>query len=195
MRARRAQETRAALLDAGATLFSTRGWVSTSMRDVAREAGVATETLYAHFSSKRALLQAVIDIAVVGDEQPVAVADRPEFAALGQGRRAERIAAAAHLTTSIHERTSAFAKVLREAAPSNPEIAEMLDATRRRQRQDVQAGVGLVIGRAPSATEVGEIWALLSPEVYLLLVEESGWAVAQYEQWVAQTLERVLARS
>ena len=53
------------------------------MREVAAEAGVATETLYVHFSSKRALLQAVVDVAVVGDAEPIAVAERPEFRADG----------------------------------------------------------------------------------------------------------------
>lgn len=195
MRARQAQETRAALLAAAAGLFTERGWVSTSMRDVAREAGVATETLYAHFSSKQALLQATIDVAAVGDAAEVAVADRPEFAALGQGQRAERIAAAARLVASIHHRTSPFARVLREAAPSNAEIAEMLRATRDRQRQDIQAGMSLVLGRPATAVELDEVWPLLSPELQLLLVVDSGWSDEQYEQWVAQMLERVLARS
>ena len=57
------------------------------MRDVAADAGVSTETLYSHFSSKRRLLDTVIDIAVVGDDRPLAVAERPEFTAMAQGSR------------------------------------------------------------------------------------------------------------
>ena len=180
---------------AAAELFTTRGWAATGMRDVADAAGVAIETVYSHFASKRALLQAVIDVAVVGDERSLAVAERDEFAALGRGRRGERVAAAAALVRAVHERTAAYAMVLREAAPGDEQIAELLQATRARQRQDVEAGVALLIGRPPTAVETDELWALLSPELYLLLVNEAGWTPAAYENWVATTLDRVVPRS
>ncbi len=39
----------------------------------------------------------------------------------------------------------------------------------------------------------GEIvWALTSPELYLLLVTESGWSKEKYSQWLAGILFRVL---
>jgi AcrR family transcriptional regulator len=195
LRARRAAETRDALLTAAHRLFITNGWVGTGMRDVAAEAGVATETLYAYFSSKRGLLQAVMDIAVVGDDRPVAVAERPEFASIGRGHHADRTAAAARLLTAIYGRTAAFAKVIREAAASDAEIAEVLRATRERQRRDVAAAAALIMGRAATAAERDGLWALTSPEIYLLLVEESGWTPEQYEAWMAKTLERVVPRS
>ncbi len=180
---------------AAGELFTTRGWAGTGMRDVAKAAGVATETVYSHFSSKRVLLQAVIDIAVVGDDQAVAVAERDEFAALGRGRRADRIAAAAALVRAANERTSGYAEVIREAAPGDEQIAEMLSATRARQRQDVEAGLTLLLGRAPAPEETDEVWALASPELYLLLVHEAGWTPDAYERWMATTLDRNVPRS
>jgi hypothetical protein len=39
------------------------------------------------------------------------------------------------------------------------------------------------------------VWAIVSPEVFLLLVEESGWAPEQYEGWIEATLQRVVPRS
>jgi AcrR family transcriptional regulator len=176
-------------------MFTTKGWAGTGMRDVARDAGVAVETLYAHYSSKRKLLDAVIDQAVVGDDEPVAVADRPEFLAMGRGRRADRIAAAASLVAAIHERTAPFAKLIREAATTDEEFAEVLRATRERQRLDVASGLALVLGRLPTDDERDGVWAILSPEVYLLLVQESGWSLDQYRRWMAETLTRVLPRS
>jgi AcrR family transcriptional regulator len=191
-RQQQAQETREALLAAATLLFTTRGWAATGMRDIAQEAGVATETLYAHFSSKTGLLQRVIDISVVGDEAAVPLAERPEFAALGRGSRAARIAAAARLVAQVNTRTAGFAKVLRQAAPTDEVIAELLEATRERQRRDVAAGVELMIGRTPTAAERDGVWALLSPEVYLLLVEASGWSPERYEEWIAETLGCVI---
>src|SRR5262245_16544747 len=112
LREQRARQTREAVLAAAARLFTTRGWAATGMRDIAREAGTATETLYSHFPSKTALLQAVIDVAVVGDEAPVALAERPAFTVLADGSRAERLAAAARLVTDVALRTAGPAKVL-----------------------------------------------------------------------------------
>lgn len=194
LRARRAAETRSALLDAALEQFVSRGWTATGMRDVAAAAGVATETLYAYFSSKRGLLKAVADRAVVGDDRPVAVADRPDFAALGRGRHTDRVAAAARLLTAIHVRTAGLAKVLREAAGADAEIAAELRDTRERQRRDVAAGIALIMGRGPTPDERDGVWALMSPEVYLLLVEESGWSPGHYEAWMAQTLGRAIPR-
>lgn len=195
LRAKRAHETKTALVDAASTLFTTTGWAGTGMRDIAQLAGVAVETLYSHFASKRALLDAVVDRAVMGDADPVPVAQRPEFLALGRGRRADRVAAAASLVTGIHERTAPFATLLRAAASADAEIAEVLRSTRERQRRDVEAGVALVIGRTPTAHERDGVWALLSPEVYLLLVGESGWSNDEFRTWVTETLMSVLPRS
>lgn len=195
LRARRAEQTKAAILATATTMFTTRGWASTGMRDVAREAGVAVETLYSHYSSKRKLLDAVIDHAVVGDDEPIAVAERPEFLAIGRGRRADRIAAAASLTTAVHERTAPFAVLIREAAATDGEFAEVLRATRERQRKDIEAGLALVLGRQPTDDERDGVWAILSPEVHLLLVQESGWSADRYERWLNETLARVLSRA
>ena len=195
LRAQRAEETRTKLIATATELFVSNGWANTGMRDVAREAGVAVETLYKHYSSKRVLLNAVIDNAVAGDDEPVPVAERPQFLALGRGRRSERITAAASIITTIHGRTAPFAKLIREAACTDSEIAEVLRATRERQRLDVEAGVHLVLDRPPTDEERDGVWAILSPEVYLLLVEETGWTVEHFERWMAETLTRVLPRS
>ena len=195
LRVQRAEQTRAAVVASATRLFTENGWAATGMRDIARDAGVAIETLYTHFSSKPALLKTVIDIAVVGDDAPLAVADRPEFAAIGRGSRRARITAAARVTTSIHRRTAAFARLLREAAPTDESMAESLRSTRDRQRLDVEAGAQLIMGRTPTAAERDGFWAVLSPEVFMLLVDESGWSPEQYEAWVIDTLERVIPRS
>ena len=195
LRIQRAAETRSALLVAGRRLFTSAGWSGTGMRDVAAEAGVATETVYSYFPSKRALFQAVVDEAVVGDTEPVALAERAEFAAIGRGTRGERTAAAARLITGVHVRTAAFAKVLLEAANADHEIADMLEGTRERRRRDVVAAIALAVGTDANKVERDGVWALTSPEVFLLLVESSGWTVDQYEAWMAETLDRVLPRS
>jgi AcrR family transcriptional regulator len=188
-RTRQAEQTRDLVIAAATELFTANGWAATGMRDIARKAGVATETVYAHFSSKTGVFQAAMDVAVVGDANPLAMADRPEFVALAHGSRVERISAAAKLTTEVHRRTAPFAKVLREAATTDAAIAEMLRATRERQRVDIASGAKHVMGRAPSDRERDGLWALLSVEVFLLLVEQSGWSTDDYATWLTDELQ------
>lgn len=195
LREQQAAATRRAVVDAARGLFVTNGWVATGMREVAAAAGVAVETVYSHFSSKRGLLQAVLDIAVVGDDAPVALAERDDFVALGKGRRPARIRAVARGLTAIQVRIAPVFVLLREAAAADEEAAEMLRSSRERQRIDVAAAVELVIGRRPSRTECDGVWAIASPEVYLLLVEESGWSPEEYEAWIAELMERVIPRA
>lgn len=195
LREERAEQTRGAVIEAARDLFVSQGWAATGMREVAKAAGVALETVYSHFSNKRGLLLAVADVAVVGDDAEVPLASRPEFLAIGEGRRSARLEAAAAVLTAVHVRTAPIAVVLRQAAPGDPELAALLRAARERQRIDVAAALELVMGRPPTPTERDGLWAMASPEVYLLLVEESGWSPADYQRWVAATLERVVPRS
>lgn len=57
----RRSETRAALLDAGATLFAERGIAGASVDAIAREAGRTSGALYDHFGSKEGLLFALLE--------------------------------------------------------------------------------------------------------------------------------------
>ena len=195
LREEQAEQTKRAVVLAAHDLFLANGWAATGMREVATTAGVAIETVYSHFSSKLGLLRAVVDAAAVGDDAPVPLARRPEFLAMGQGRRAARVRAAAHLASAVQLRTAAVAKLLREGATADDGIAEMLRSMRERQRDDVAAALELIVGRPATATERDGVWAIVSHDVCLLLVEESGWTPEQYEAWVEATLERVIPRS
>jgi len=70
----------------------------------------------------------------------------------------------------------------------------MLKATRQRVRRDIAEGAEGVMGRKPTRRERDSLWALLSVEVFLLLVEESGWSVKQYQPW-AEMFEREIPSS
>ncbi|HEY7007461.1 MAG TPA: TetR family transcriptional regulator, partial [Jatrophihabitantaceae bacterium] len=66
-RRRQAEQTRADVLRAAVTLFSTSGWSATTLAAIAAEAGVAVETVYSGFGSKKNLLREAIDVSIVGD--------------------------------------------------------------------------------------------------------------------------------
>jgi AcrR family transcriptional regulator len=191
-REQQAAETREAVLAAAVELFGTRGWAATGMRDVAREAGVSVETVYAGFRSKSDLLTAVIDLAAVGDTAPVPLDERPEFTALGSGTRQQRARAAARLNTGIYRRTAGVLLALRQAAASDPELARLLREVEKRRQIDVERGVSLITGRAVPRGECDGLWAVLAVEVYQLLTTLRGWTPEQYETWLADVIDRLL---
>jgi AcrR family transcriptional regulator len=182
------------VLDAANRLFTERGWGGTGMRDVARAAGVAVETVYSNFGSKGDLLLAALDVAIVGDDLPIPVAQRPGFAALGRGSLAERARAAARLVREIHERTWGIQKALREAAAGDPKagLAERLTEGEERRRINVGQALELVSGRSVNDTDRDGIWAVVSMEVYRLLVDQSDWSASRYEEWLAEAIVRLV---
>ena len=192
-RQQQAEQTRADVLAAAANLFGTRGWSATGMRDIAREAGVAVETVYANFRSKTDLLMAAIDIGVVGDDAPIPLAQRPEFAALAAGDFSDRVAAAARLVTGINGRISGLRRALGEAAASEPELATKLTQAENRRRINIRQGIELITGGGVDDDLRDEVWALTSVDVYHLLTGIGAWSVPRYETWVAEVLNRLLA--
>lgn len=60
-RTRRGPYTRQQILDASLRLFSERGFARTTVRDIARQAGITDAAIYYHFDSKRDLLEALVE--------------------------------------------------------------------------------------------------------------------------------------
>lgn len=60
-RRRRGPQTRKQILDASLRLFSAGGFARTTVRDIARAAGITDAAIYYHFESKRELLEALVE--------------------------------------------------------------------------------------------------------------------------------------
>lgn len=154
------------------------------------------ETLYAAFESKAGLLKVVLDVAVVGDDEPVPFAARAEAAAMGVGLTLQaRARIAAQVVTAINARIYRLDQALRQGAAVEAILAERLTAGEASRRVAVADGATLVAGRAVTEVEVDEIAALTSPAVYDMLVGSSGWSNAAYETWLAGRFIEVIQRS
>jgi AcrR family transcriptional regulator len=176
---------------AATRLFTERGFAGTSVVAVAAAAEVAAETVYAAFTTKSALLLAAVDVAIVGDADPVPLVERAEFAAAGTGSRVERLARGAQIITDISQRAAGIDQVLREAAGSDPELAGVV-AERERGRRDVLGrGMALVLGRPLDPATLDALWAVCSDQLYLMLVRQRGWSPQQYQTWLAGALDRL----
>ncbi|MFC5728086.1 MULTISPECIES: TetR/AcrR family transcriptional regulator [Nocardioides] len=196
-RAAAAAETRAAIRAAGAELFLEEGFSRTTMKAVAARAGVGERTLYDAFATKNRLFEHIVSVAIAGDEEPIAVADRPEFlAALAQqdGRRA--VSQYATYSAAILERAAPLITVAIESAGADPALRKFSDAGAAATRANTLAFVEALARHrhvdGKPAERAMAAYALLVPLVHQHLRRDVGWSARRYRAWLEESLVRVL---
>jgi AcrR family transcriptional regulator len=184
--------TRQRVVEAARNLFLARGYVATTMGDIAQEAGMALQSVYNVGQSKADLLHLVTDLAVSGDEQEVMLLDRPDFAAISVESSAERqVQMIAALIAATMERLAPVWVAYREAAAVDARAAANLIAAHRR-RHDTFAGMIRMLPeerlREPPEESTATAWAIGSIDVFLLLRSVLEWDPTRYSEWLSRTL-------
>ena len=195
----RTRRTRAAVVEAARELFLERGYAATTIEAISAASDTPQATVYRLFGSKLGILKAVLDVSVGGDDQAVAMADRPQVRAmLGDDDPRRQLAGFAALLRVLMNRAAPVHRILADAARSDEDAAALLTDIAR-QRQVGQQRVARSLARAkalrPGLRErdaADVIHAIASPEVYGLLVLDRGWSGERYEQWVRDTLTQQL---
>lgn len=199
-RSQRRAETERRLVDSASALFVERGYAATTLADVANHADVAPRTLYLHFSAKADLLLRCIAVAITGDVEPVALADRP---AMGEAMTAatldERLRLMASLTASLMARTAPLLDVAFQAAPSEPSLAAAAAAGRADTKRTLRAfwhGIhadGLLPG-SPDLEWLTETATIVThAETFLLISKTTDWDIDTYRDWLVTTWHRLAA--
>jgi AcrR family transcriptional regulator len=194
-RAASAEQTRARIRAAAAELFAGQGYVATKMKEVAALAGVGERTLYDAFPTKAALFGHTLGVATVGDEEPVAVADRPEMrAAREEGDPRAAIAGTVAYLTDLLERAGDLIMVSVEAADADPDMRAAAEAGARATHEVYLALTtalgdrGVLRPGLDAGTAADILYALGSPHMHQLLRRHRRWSADGYRAW----LERVL---
>jgi AcrR family transcriptional regulator len=176
-------------------LFLERGYGTTTIEAISELSEVPPATVYRLFGSKRGILKALLDVSIVGDDEAVAMADRPPVRSLlADPDPTNQLAGFVGVAAQINSRTADIYRILVSAAASDADAAALLHELTR-QRQQGQGRIARSLSRARALTpglrerDAGDIiHALLSPEVYGLLVVDRGWSTERYEAWLTQTL-------
>jgi AcrR family transcriptional regulator len=196
----RAAATRARILAAAERLFLRDGYPRTTMKAIAKEAGVSEKTMYLAFTTKATLLRHVIQVAVQGDEAGIPLAQRPEWRALLAGPVEEVFTRFAQLNTALMTRTAAIVALGEAAADTDPELAEHRDAAHAETRANLAALASEMQRRGALRRGVSEdhaadvIYAIATDEgIFLRLTGECGWPPDRYADLIAHTLTAVLA--
>ena len=187
----RTRLARAAVVQAARTLFLERGYAGTTVEAIGDLSDVPPATVYRLFSSKLGILKALLDVSIAGDDEAIPLDSRPHVGALlADPDPRNQLSGFAGITRSIMSRTEPVHRILVSAAGSDPDAAALLaEQTRHRQLGQSQiarslARTGALRPKLREREAADIIHALMSPEVYRLLVGDRGWSSERYEQWL-----------
>jgi AcrR family transcriptional regulator len=197
----RTRLARRAVVEAARTLFLERGYGATTVGSISALADVPSATVYRLFSSKHGILKALLDVSIVGDDEAVPMAERPQVRSLlAEPDPRRQLAGFVKNAARVNARVAPVHRILVSAAGTDPDAAQLLDELTR-QRQQGQRAIARSLARGGAlrsqlrerdAADV--IHALLSPELHRLLVDDRGWKTERYERWLTALLvEQLLA--
>ena len=193
LRRAQAQSTRLTIIEAAARLFVTRGYAGTSMDDIATAAGVGRATVFASVGGKAAILKAAYDIAIVGDDEPIPLPQRPW--AIAVRNEPDPLRMIDGLRGDDHRCIRSSRADLRGHARSGRRrhrSESTLDRMRTERRGGAAGFVGFLVARHALREGVDRkragdvVWALIDPSMYQLLVNEMAWTPAQFRKWLAR---------
>jgi AcrR family transcriptional regulator len=191
LRQEQAGATRRRILEAARRLFVARGYRTVTMDEIAREAGVAYQTVYAVFGTKLGVARGIIwsSFEVEGIHDLIATATAspdPEV----------WLRAAARAARQIGDRLGDLLRFMRESG--DPELlAEYEKVEERRFEQErslvtlLEASGRLTGGVSPSEA-LAVVWATTGTQLHHQLVARRHWTGARYEQWLGDALVALL---
>jgi AcrR family transcriptional regulator len=198
-RQEQAEATRRAILEAASRVLMTHGYAGTTMEAIAREAAVATITVYSIFNSKPKVVEAAIHAAVTGPEAPTPLLEqrgpRAVFQETDQRRQIEMFSAG---MGDIMSRVAPLFEAMRTGAGADPVIAALRRDLLARRLEGMRAFVGAVMRNGPLRNGMSldaaaeSVWALSSPDLHQLLTLQLGWDRVTYVAWLDQMLAAAL---
>jgi len=196
LRADQARQTRRRIVDAAAELFAEHGYAGTTIDAVAAAAGVSRKTVFDSVGGKAQLMKLAYDFAIVGDDEPVPLADRPEMKAmLAEPDYGRRLAMYASLVVRIDRRLSSAWRAFEGAATSDPEAAKFYVAMVQQRRQAMReaaqmfADAGALRPDLDIEVAADLMWFYNDPSLYDKLVRQRGWSVDRFQAWLAEALQ------
>ena len=200
LRQAQAAATRRAIIEAAAASFIERGYVATSIETIADAAGVSRATVFTSVGGKKALLKKAYDVALVGDDEPVAFPDRPaSLAVRAEPDPARFIVGYAGLVTDINRRLAPIYEAVRGAASADPEVRDVFETIATERRIGAGRVVADLIAKGGALREgldadgaADILWVLIDAGLFHLLVHRRGWTVERFQTWLADSIHRQL---
>jgi AcrR family transcriptional regulator len=177
-------------------LFASKGYLSTTIEDIAAEAGVARPTVFTAVGPKPVILRHVVDRALAGDDAPVPIAERSWWReAIEEPDPVGSIQLYARNMCRISGRAGLVLRALETAASIDADAAEVWARFQHQRRVGLNE-FAVALRKKTGAPRYDEdtitdtMWTL-APDAYLRLVHDAGWPVERFEAWLADLLQRM----
>ncbi len=198
-RLEQAAATRREVLAAARALFVANGYSATTIAEIAAQARVSVDTVYATVGRKPAMLRELVETAISGTEHAIPGEQRDYVARMNAAATArEQIAIYAQAITSIQLRMAPVFLALRDASTTDRDCAllwsEISDrrATNMRRIAAHLRTTGEVRDDLTDDQVADIIWSMNAAEYWDLLVHERSWTPAQFQDWLADAWTRLL---
>ncbi len=199
LRDEQARVTRRAIVAAAAELFVSQGYAATTMDAIAKAANVSRKTVFAAGGSKFALLKDAYDWSLVGDDEPIPMADRaPVQGIIATADPAQAVRLWAAMITDTATRAAPIGAALAAAAHVDDEAAALVRLSDQHRLQGARAfvahlsAIGGLRPGLPPAEAADLCWLAMDPGPYVRLVVERGWSAARFQRWLTAAVSREL---
>ncbi len=200
-RRRRAEATRRRILRAAHAEFLEAGYHGATVAAIAKRAGVAVQTVYFVFHTKADLISAVIDVAVLGEDDPTPPEQTEWWAAMQSAATAtEALRRFVRGAAPLYERAAAISEVLRAAALTDPEVRRTHEHHVALQREAFRQVVCVLATKGPlragdldGATDV--LLTVFGDAVWHQLRNDCGWPAERVTDWMCDALPRLVLAS
>jgi AcrR family transcriptional regulator len=198
-RAAKAKATRAAVIAAAARFFVQRGYLGTTIEAVAESAGVSRATVFNSVGGKLQLLRAAYDVATVGDDEPVALPQRPEArAVMDEPDPVRACELYATMVTGVNQRLVGIYESFRAAAGADPQARGEWEQIQHERLGGARGFIRILSTKGSLQTGLDQdraadvVWTLIDASLYQRLVIERAWRPEQFRRWLARRLRQEL---
>ena len=202
IRDEQARRTRQAIVTAARELFLAQGYAATTIDAIAQAAHVSRRTVFNSAGGKATLLKLAYEWAIVGDDEPVPLADRPAVKAIqAEPDPRKALALWAQTVVGIAARVAPISEVLTAAADADPDAAQLVADASRDRMSGATAFVRYLAsldGLAPGITQqhaADLCWALMDGHLYRRLITQRGWTTTDFTQWLSSIVAASLLRT
>lgn len=198
-----ARLTRRRIIETAHGMLLGRGYHGTSVSELAAAAGVSAQTVYNAIGGKSEVVKAVYDVLLAGDDDPIAMPERPEFRAMSLAPDRESfLTAYATLCATIYRRTGSLLGVLLAQGAGGDQSLRDFVATIDRERRAGNTNVLAALeqthgldGQLDREALTDILWTITAPEIYDRFVRRCGWTHEQYAAWLGEAFIATFERA